>query len=179
MKYELRRFLWSVSNRADQLDFEANRHCQSQAKVNTAFLPDGASRVLLPRPTKLAKLDHLLLLPRGIPFMLSLQAFSPSALSLLPGFSAFCYRTPPGSEERPLPSLLTPHSQAVLDTLASLSALPTPDWRYHAGDLPHGESPSDRHAGWPASSHAGDLARRGALDASHASKYPRTFTATI
>ncbi len=38
--------------------------------------------------------------------------------------------------EAPLPSLLTPESQNVLDKLASLSALPKPDWRYHAGDLP-------------------------------------------
>ncbi len=52
--------------------------------------------------------------------------------------------------EAPLPSLLTPESQNVLDKLASLSALPTPDWRYHAGDLPHGESPSLDDAGWQA-----------------------------
>ena len=52
--------------------------------------------------------------------------------------------------EAPLPSLLTPESQKVLDKLASLSALPEPDWRYHAGDLPHGESPSLDDAGWQA-----------------------------
>jgi alpha-mannosidase len=54
------------------------------------------------------------------------------------------------NRETPLPSLLTPESQAVLDKLASLSALPTPDWRYHAGDLQHGESPSLDDAGWQA-----------------------------
>jgi hypothetical protein len=37
-------------------------------------------------------------------------------------------------QEKPLPSLLTPQSQSVLDKLATLSALPKPDWRYHAGD---------------------------------------------
>ena len=52
--------------------------------------------------------------------------------------------------EAPLPSMLTPESQAVLDKLASLSALPKPDWRYHTGDLPHGESPSLDDAGWQA-----------------------------
>ena len=52
--------------------------------------------------------------------------------------------------EAPLPSILTPESQNVLDKLASLSALPKPDWRYHAGDLPHGESPSLDDAGWQA-----------------------------
>jgi alpha-mannosidase len=30
----------------------------------------------------------------------------------------------------------------VLQTLASLSALPAPTWAYHAGDMPHGESPA-------------------------------------
>ena len=50
--------------------------------------------------------------------------------------------------EAPLPSLLTPESQTILDKLASLSALPEPAWRYHAGDLPHGESPSLDDAGW-------------------------------
>jgi alpha-mannosidase len=52
--------------------------------------------------------------------------------------------------ETPLPSLLTAESQTVLDKLASLSSLPKPDWRYHAGDLQHGESPSVDDAGWQA-----------------------------
>ena len=51
-------------------------------------------------------------------------------------------------QEEPLPSLLTPGSQAILDKLAALSVLPTPTWRYHPGDLPHGESPSLDDAGW-------------------------------
>ena len=53
----------------------------------------------------------------------------------------------------PPPSLLTAESQNVLDKLASLSALPKPDWRYHAGDMQHGESPSLDDASWqPATS---------------------------
>jgi alpha-mannosidase len=52
--------------------------------------------------------------------------------------------------EAALPSILTPESQTVLDKLASLSALPKPDWRYHAGDLQHGESPSVDDANWQA-----------------------------
>ena len=52
--------------------------------------------------------------------------------------------------EAPLPSILTPESQNILDKLASLSALPKPDWRYHAGDLAHGESPSLDDGGWQA-----------------------------
>jgi alpha-mannosidase len=51
-------------------------------------------------------------------------------------------------QEKPLPSLLTPESQKVLDKLASLSAFPGPSWQYHAGDLQHGESPSPDDAGW-------------------------------
>jgi alpha-mannosidase len=54
------------------------------------------------------------------------------------------------SREAPLPSIMTPESQTVLDKLASLSALPKPDWRYHAGDLQHGESPSVDDANWQA-----------------------------
>ncbi len=64
----------------------------------------------------------------------------------------FCNRTTAaeGLQERPLPSLMTPDSQKVLDKLASLTALPTPNWRYHAGDLAHGESPAVDDAGWQA-----------------------------
>ncbi len=51
-------------------------------------------------------------------------------------------------KETPLPSLLTAPSQNVLDKLGSLSSLPQPDWRYHPGDLEHGESPSLDDAGW-------------------------------
>ena len=62
-----------------------------------------------------------------------------------------CLRAPAQDlREAPLPSLLTPESQSVLDKLATLSALPTPSWRYHAGDLAHGESPSLDDTGWQA-----------------------------
>ena len=57
------------------------------------------------------------------------------------------------NKETPLPSLLTAQSQQVLNTLASLSALPQPSWRYHVGDLTHGESPSVDDTSWqPAAS---------------------------
>ncbi len=52
--------------------------------------------------------------------------------------------------EAPLPSLLDPASQAILDKLASLSDLPAPTWREHTGDLPHGESPALDDSAWPA-----------------------------
>src|SRR5271156_5059275 len=69
-------------------------------------------------------------------------------LLCLAGLGCLC--APGQNQETPLPSLLTPESQAALDKLASLSALPAPDWRYHAGDLQHGESPSLDDAGWQA-----------------------------
>jgi alpha-mannosidase len=46
------------------------------------------------------------------------------------------------------PTLITPESQAILDKLASLSSLPKPDWRYHLGDMEHGESPTLDDANW-------------------------------
>ena len=66
------------------------------------------------------------------------------------GFLGLPVRPAQDRREAPLPSILAPESQSVLDKLASLSALPTPDWRYHAGDLAHGESPSLDDAGWQA-----------------------------
>src|ERR1700723_3930311 len=50
--------------------------------------------------------------------------------------------------EAHLPPLLTPESQTIPDKLASLSSLPKPDWRYHTGDLQHGESPSLDDTSW-------------------------------
>jgi alpha-mannosidase len=38
---------------------------------------------------------------------------------------------------------------AKLHTLETLNALPAGQWRYHAGDLPHGESPTLDDSSWP------------------------------
>src|SRR5271170_7930446 len=70
-------------------------------------------------------------------------------LLCLAGWGGLCAPAQDRREE-PLPSILTPESQNILDKLASLSALAKPDWRYHAGDLPHGESASLGDAGWQA-----------------------------
>jgi alpha-mannosidase len=51
-------------------------------------------------------------------------------------------------KEAALPSALSGQSEEILDKLASLSALPKPDWRYHAGDLSHGESSSLDDSSW-------------------------------
>ncbi len=55
----------------------------------------------------------------------------------------FCLTSLPGHTQTP------PESQKILDTLASLSTLPAPAWRYHTGDLAHGESPSLDDSSWP------------------------------
>jgi alpha-mannosidase len=51
--------------------------------------------------------------------------------------------------QQPVTSLpISQQSQAVLNRLASFSALPSPAWRYHVGDLPHGEDPALDDASW-------------------------------
>src|ERR1700710_2274688 len=44
---------------------------------------------------------------------------------------------------------LSPGALAKLHTLETLDALPAADWRFHAGDLPHGESPALDDSSWP------------------------------
>ena len=43
---------------------------------------------------------------------------------------------------------LSPTSLATLDRLATFSTLQAPSWRYHLGDLPHGEDPALNDSGW-------------------------------
>jgi alpha-mannosidase len=43
---------------------------------------------------------------------------------------------------------LSEQSQAVLNRLASFSTLPSPAWRYHVGDVAHGEDPALDDSGW-------------------------------
>ncbi len=44
---------------------------------------------------------------------------------------------------------LSPAALAKLHALEELDTLPPGAWRYHAGDLPHGESPTLDDSGWP------------------------------
>ncbi len=44
---------------------------------------------------------------------------------------------------------LSPAAQQTLRTLESLTELPTGQWRFHAGDVPHGESPTLDDSSWP------------------------------
>jgi alpha-mannosidase len=51
--------------------------------------------------------------------------------------------------QEPSASLLTPGTQAVLDRLAAIgSGIPDGEWRYHTGDLPHGEDPRLDDSEW-------------------------------
>jgi alpha-mannosidase len=43
---------------------------------------------------------------------------------------------------------ISPHAKDVLNTLASLDALPAEDWKFHAGDVAHGESMSLDDSKW-------------------------------
>ena len=43
---------------------------------------------------------------------------------------------------------LSPAALAKLATLESLNTLPAADWRFHVGDLPHGESPTMDDSSW-------------------------------
>src|ERR1700727_82623 len=44
---------------------------------------------------------------------------------------------------------LSPAAIAKLHTLETLNALPAGEWRFHAGDIPHGESPTLDDNAWP------------------------------
>ena len=44
---------------------------------------------------------------------------------------------------------LSPAAIAKLHTLEILNSLPVGEWRFHAGDVPHGESPSLDDSAWP------------------------------
>ena len=43
---------------------------------------------------------------------------------------------------------LSAKEQQVVERLASLNTLPTDEWRFHAGDVPHGESPQLDDSSW-------------------------------
>ena len=45
---------------------------------------------------------------------------------------------------------LPPDAAKVITRLGELSNLPSGEWRYHEGDIPHGESPSLDDSSWPA-----------------------------
>src|ERR1700722_11986516 len=44
---------------------------------------------------------------------------------------------------------LSPEAQQIMERLSSFDNLPTEEWRYHVGDLAHGESPNLDDSSWP------------------------------
>jgi alpha-mannosidase len=54
-----------------------------------------------------------------------------------------------GGSATPQAYSFSPHAANLLDRLARLRALPGPTWRYHIGNLPHGESPDLNDGDWP------------------------------
>ncbi|QNI36700.1 alpha-mannosidase [Edaphobacter albus] len=44
---------------------------------------------------------------------------------------------------------LSPQSQKIVERMASFGDLPGNEWRYHVGDLQHGEDPTLDDSGWP------------------------------
>ncbi len=42
----------------------------------------------------------------------------------------------------------TPAQEATLDRLEQLTSLPDGPWKFHAGDVPHGESPTLDDSSW-------------------------------
>ncbi len=64
----------------------------------------------------------------------------------------------PRQTKETLQSLPAP-SQQVIHRLSELNALPQGVWRYHAADLPHGESPDLDDSGWPVAKLGGDYSK--------------------
>ena len=65
------------------------------------------------------------------------------ALTVLPLSAAAQSFTPVREQKN-----LSPAGLAKLHTLEELNALPPGDWRFHAGDIPHGESPTLDDSSW-------------------------------
>lgn len=74
-------------------------------------------------------------------FPVSLAAFSLLLLLFLP--AALQAQSPADAAK----SLSAPE-QKVIERLGELNTLPSGDWRFHAGDVPHGESPSLDDSSW-------------------------------
>jgi alpha-mannosidase len=52
------------------------------------------------------------------------------------------------SERDAILKSLSPDSRAVVERLGGLNRLPAKEWRYHVGDIPHGESPDLDDSSW-------------------------------
>ena len=77
-------------------------------------------------------------------FLLTMAVMLAPAL-LLP----FSSRAQSAKQVAEIMRTLSPESQKVIALLSSLDSLPAEQWRYHSGDLAHGEAPSLDDSSWP------------------------------
>ena len=77
-------------------------------------------------------------------FLLTLAAISAPAFLLHSAAQAQSAK-----EVAEITHTLPPESQKVIERLSSFDNLPAEQWRYHSGDLAHGESPSLDDSSWP------------------------------
>ena len=70
------------------------------------------------------------------------------AAGVLAVFSAQAQGHTEAITQQQLLAQLPPAAQSTLERLDSLNKLEANDWRYHAGDLPHGEAPTQDDASW-------------------------------
>jgi alpha-mannosidase len=79
-----------------------------------------------------------------------LSSFAACVLCLTSGLTLIPLRgqSPQLKQGRTDAVVFTPNEKKVIDRLTSLGALPDGAWRYHVGDLPHGESPTLDDSSW-------------------------------
>ena len=78
-------------------------------------------------------------LPRRAAFLAFLALFSAGIVCAQAAFES------PDQVIKSLP----PDAAKVVTRLGELSNLPSGEWRYHEGDIPHGENPSLDDSSWP------------------------------
>ncbi len=138
------------------------------AFLSSCRFPGRPYRLLLPWSMKLAKLEcRLNFCLRGIPDHGVCQAFARVSFVSLPAVGLPVHCPAQNLREAPLPSLLTPESQNVLDKLASLSALPDARLALSRRRSAARGVAFARRCRLASRNHASDLARRGAMDAGH------------
>lgn len=95
-----------------------------------------------------------------------------SAMVLAPPFSKSAEaQKRPGFEA---PATLSSQSQKVIERLSSFDDLPAESWRYHVGDLAHGEALNLDDSAWPLVK-AKSVAPTGAVWYRHEVEIPKTF----
>ena len=82
---------------------------------------------------------------RNISKVFLASVFSISSLLLLPAAS----NAQSPQQVAQITRTLSPDSQKVIERLGSFDQLPAAQWKYHAGDLPHGEAVDLNDASWP------------------------------